>query len=275
MHATVSHYSGCGNDFILIDDRKKWFCEENTSLISELCIQKAKVDGLILVQSSTSAHFKMKFFNNDGHEASMCGNGIRSLMRFLKEKLSFPHAKCSIETKNRILELECIGSLIRVEMGTIQELGWNIQLADPTEKNTNWTFHLLDSGVPHLVTFVPDVDVIDVAKIGSYFRHHPQFQPHGANVNFVAIDARKIRTFERGVEGETLACGTGATAAAYAMHKLYATPSPIALQVRSRDFLEIDIQNTDVHMTGPATWIRDAHLSLSEDKKHFTLTFKD
>ena len=273
MQAIVSHYSGCGNDFIVIDDRKKWFCEQNSSLISEICLQSAKVDGLILVQSSTSAHFKMKFFNNDGHEASMCGNGIRALMRFLKEKLYFPHTKCSIETKNRILALECIGDLIRVEMGKIQELGWNILLQDPADKNTHWTFHLLDSGVPHLVTFVPDVDAIDVAKVGSYFRHHPQFQPYGANVNFVAIEARKIRTFERGVEGETLACGTGATAAAYAMHKLYATQTPIALQVRSGDFLGLDIRDDGVGMTGPATWIRDALFSFTEDKKHFTLTF--
>lgn len=272
MQISFSHYSGCGNDFILIDDRSEWFCKENAGLISELCQQKAKVDGLILVQSSLLADFKMKFFNNDGSEASMCGNGIRTMARFIKEKLHFPHSKISIETKNRILTLEYIGELIRVEMGPIQELAWNIILSGPNEKNTSWTFHLLDSGVPHLVTFVEDVETIDVMKLGSYFRHHLRFQPHGANVNFVELSTCKIRTFERGVEGETLACGTGSTAAAYAMYKLYKVPSPISMQVRSQDFLQIDIKDKGAYMTGGAKWIRDVHMAHAKDNTHCTLT---
>src|SRR5258708_881670 len=115
-------------------------------------------------------------------------------------------------------------------MGKIEELGWHIILPDPIQENKNWTLHFLNSGVPHLVTFIDDIDALNILEIGSYFRNHEKFAPHGANVNFIDINSFKIRTFERGVEAETLACGTGATASAYAMHKIYNIKMPIKLQ---------------------------------------------
>jgi len=260
MTITASCYSGCGNDFLIIDDREQWFPEHDAVFISKLCKEYGNVDGCILARRSYLADYQMLYFNNDGRSAAMCGNGVRSFMKYLKEKLHFPKEKCSIEIGTRLLQVALVGPDVRVEMGRVQELGWNIQL--PFDECL-WTLHYLNSGVPHLVTIVDDVAVIPVEKIGAYFRHHPQFQPAGANVNFIEMGTNKIRTFERGVEAETLACGTGVTATAWALHKLHLVPLPIRLQVRSQEWLEIDIKNDIAIMTGPATWIQDYDLTSS------------
>ncbi|MDB6080739.1 MAG: dapF [Chlamydiia bacterium] len=255
MNALVSHYSGCGNDFILLDDRRELFPENDSVLIKAICIQ-AGVDGLILVRSSLIAAYRMRFFNNDGYETSMCGNGIRCMMRFIVDKIDPACISCLIETLKGPLQLTIVGSKVQVEMGNVQELGWNIEL-EYTETNTKRIMHHLDTGVPHLVTFVDDLDSIDIQGEGSYFRHLKN-----ANVNFVDVKNRRVRTFERGVEGETLACGTGVTAVAYALHKIAGIPSPISLKVRSQEVLDIAIMDNTAIMTGPAKWIRDLEYAL-------------
>lgn len=262
----VSHYSGCGNDFLIVDDRQALFPTQEDELIVELCRNQTQVDGLILLRNSLQADFQMRIFNSDGSEASMCGNGIRCLMRYIKEKLDVKKNSCAIEISGRILMLEAIGSNVRVEMGKIEELELNICL--PFEEEI-YSLHHLNSGVPHLVTFVDSLESRDIAKVGAYFRHHEKFRPNGANVNFVDIKTKKIRTFERGVEAETQACGTGATAAAYALHKLHNIQPPILMQTLSGDFLEIDFSDNFAKMTGPATCIRDGALLLP----HFKLQF--
>ncbi len=270
MSIPFSHYSGCGNDFVLIDDREMLFCSQNQALIQELCIKGSQVaghviDGLILVQNSATCQFTMKFFNNDGCEASMCGNGVRALARFVKEKLDFRQPNYLLETKKRTLSIAVLDDLYCVDMGAVVELDFNIQL---DFEGTTWQFSYFDTGVPHLVTFVSDIESLDVVKIGNFFRHHVHFQPCGANVNFVEIATSKIRTYERGVENETLACGTGATACAYALYKIAKKKPPIRLQVRSKDFLEIDFTSSDfAKMTGPATWIGDGTFFLDENKQ--------
>lgn len=251
MGIVASHYSGCGNNFLIIDDRLELFPKNDAELISELCLQ-ADVDGLILVQNSSIASFRMRFFNNDGTEASMCGNGIRCMMRFIVDKIDSKTRSCHIETQKGQLLVKMKGDLVEVEMGKVEEIDWNLMLDYEGEERV---MHHLNTGVPHLVTFVDDVNSIDVENVGSYFRHLKN-----ANVNFVDKVRGEIRTFERGVEGETLACGTGATAAAYALHKLYDFSSPITLKVRSQALLEISIENNFAHLTGPATWIGDITL---------------
>jgi len=243
------HYSGCGNDFIIKDDRDASFPIENNTLIQNAC-SHAGVDGLILVQRSDTADFRMRFFNNDGKEASMCGNGLRCFFQFIREKLHFSETEATIQTQNRLLHVEDMNGLIRVEMGVAEELGWNIKLEDHL-------FHHINTGVPHIVTVVDDVEKVDVNTVGAHFRSHARFGKQGTNVNFVDPKTFKIRTFERGVEGETLACGTGATATAYALHKIHNIPSPITLQVRSQEHLTIDILENQCTMTGPATFIQD------------------
>lgn len=269
---TVSHYSGCGNDFLLINNRDGLLPEFSPDLVSRLCqLQNGtNIDGLILVGPSKSADVSMRYFNCDGHEAEMCGNGVRCLMQFLRQKLSYPRTRCLLETKKRELLIRCENDDIIVHHGRIEELEWNIKL--PIGRK-NYILHHLNSGVPHVVIFVPDVDLVDVQKVGAHFRHHPHFATAGTNVNFVEITNKKppysarIRTFERGVERETLACGTGVCAAGYALQRLHGFCSPISLQVRSQEWLQIDFELQEnkvdnLSLKGPATWIRDLDISI-------------
>jgi len=262
----VSHYSGCGNDFLIIDDRMEWFPATSTTLIQQLT-HTANVDGLILVRKGQKNNFAMKYFNNDGKEASMCGNGLRCFYKFLREKIGSKETDETIEIGALLLEVKEAGQNVRVAMGKVEKLGWNIELDFNGKK---WIWHHLNTGVPHIVTFVDDVDAVDVQVVGSFFRNHPQFQPAGTNVNFVDAENMRIRTFERGVEAETLACGTGCTAAGFACAKLKEKKLPIRLQVQSKEHLEIDVVHDKAFMTGPARWIRDGQLS----QRDFTLTFQ-
>lgn len=277
----VSHYSGCGNDFLLFDNRDGLLPHFSDALIKDLCAPKqgAGVDGLIIVGPSKTGDVSMKYYNCDGFEAEMCGNGVRCLMQYLREKLHYPRTRCLLETKLRELLVDIIGSDVAVHMGEVKELGWNIQLEF---EDTSYTMHYLDTGVPHVVIVVEQVDNIDVQKVGAFFRYHERFAPKGTNVNFVEIckekDTSLIRTYERGVERETLACGTGVCAAAYVLHKLHGLSSPISLRVQSGEWLQVlfDLLHGQVDnftLKGPATWIRDGKLSLNINLEHFTLNF--
>jgi diaminopimelate epimerase len=277
----VSHYSGCGNDFLLFDNRHGNIPEFSSTLIADLCGPKmgAGVDGLIIVGPSHSADVSMKFYNSDGFEAEMCGNGVRCLMQFLRQKLSYPRTRCLLETKHRELLINTDGKDVAVQMGEVQEHGWNIELK---YRDHTYKLSLLDTGVPHLVIIVDNVQEIDVADVGAYFRYHPHFAPKGANVNFVEIrgdNTAHIRTYERGVERETLACGTGVTAAAYVLHKLFGFHSPISLRVQSGEWMQV-LFELDHHgkvdvltLKGPATWIRDGNLILDKNHTAFSLKF--
>lgn len=256
MTFSVSHYSGCGNSFLLLDNQKLWFPKESKELILQIC-KTAQVDGLILVEKSADADFQMRFFNNDATEASMCGNGIRCMGRYLKDKLQVNSESITIQAKERTLKLTFVADEIKVDMGDVVELGFDIFLS---HEGKEFVLHHLDTGVPHVVVVVEDVDAIDVEKVGAYFRWHERFQPQGANVNFVEIvspTAAKIRTFERGCETETLACGTGAVASSYALSKTYRLKVPMKLQVRSNEFLKVDIQAKKATLQGAAKWVRD------------------
>lgn len=258
----ASHYSGCGNDFLLLDNRQSQLPAFSSGIIQKLC-QSGNVDGLILVCSSAKADLAMKFYNLDGSEAEMCGNGVRCLMQYVRQKLSYPRNRLLLETKMRDIAISCDGLDVIVNIGKVVELGYHIKL---TYNDTIYTLHYFNSSVPHAVIFVDDIEAIDVYKIGSSFRNHPYFQPSGTNVNFVSVtpSGGHIRTFERGVEGETLACGTGVLASAYAMHKLFGFNSPISLQVRSGDWLSVLFDKAEsASLKGPATWIRDAVIELA------------
>jgi len=279
----VSHYSGCGNDFLLIDNREGLVPELSGQVINQLCQPKtgAGVDGLIIVKSSKSADVAMKYYNCDGTEAEMCGNGVRCLMQYLRQKLSYPRTRCLLETKNRDLLVTMEANEIAVHMGEVQELGWNI----PLEYHKNhFMLHHLDTGVPHVVIFVENLNALDVNKIGEHIRFHPRFAPAGTNVNFVEIAlmglqfSAHIRTYERGVERETQACGTGVTAAAYCLNKLHGFHSPISLCVRSNEWLQVlfEEQNgklDNVTLKGPATWIRDGKVLLDAKNSRATVEF--
>jgi diaminopimelate epimerase len=255
-----SKYSGCGNDFVLIDNRHQTFPIDHTGLITKICQRKtgAGADGLVLLESSSLADFKMRIFNADGSEAEMCGNGIRCLMQFLDE-LGFSASSYLIETKAGLHKLTRNGQEVSVSMPLPSEMQWNLSLSHPLAQ----PFHFINTGVPHAVFFVENLQSEEWMKQAPLIRHHPYFGKAGTNVNFAHHDSKGIvhlRTYERGVEEETLACGTGAVATALAVAHLYQLTSPITILPLSKDPIKISIISkggnlAEIHMRGPAIQI--------------------
>jgi len=204
-------YQGTGNDFVMLDNRLGTFDKTSTKLINFLCDRRLGIgaDGLICLENANGFDFKMVYFNADGNESSMCGNGGRCIVAF---------AKYLGIIKNQAFFIATDGSHKATIIDDNVSLGMQ-NISNITETPT----HLfLNSGSPHHVTFVPDVESIDIKNQGAKIRYGAPYFKEGANVNFVSkINANtfKVRTYERGVEDETLSCGTGVTAVAIAAHK--------------------------------------------------------
>jgi diaminopimelate epimerase len=262
MKYSFSKYAGSGNDFIFIDNRNAGCPVFDRQLISRLCTRRTGIgaDGIILLENSQKADFKMVIFNSDGSEAEMCGNGIRCLLKFIQE-LGFSQKSHLIETKHSKIKLSDEDGMPCVYLSCLSEIQSNIYL---TVDGQNVLLHFMNTGVPHAVLFVEDLNCEDWMKLAPKIRKHPFFSPHGTNVNFVSLTDEKktlhMRTYERGVEGETLACGTGATAAALIAAQIYNLVSPIRVIPLSKEFLEISFQSNhlkfyDVALKGPANFI--------------------
>ena len=226
---SFSKYQGAGNDFVLIDLTMSSAPLDLPSFARYLCNRRLGIgaDGLLLLLPSSLADYRMCIFNADGSEASMCGNGIRCLFDFI-QKYKEGGSTLSIETLAGVLRCKRDGKKISVDLGPASIIHWPIEIFDAK-------VFVVDTGVPHAVLFVDKLDLIDLEKEGREIRLHPHFLPHGVNVNFVLIhpDGKlAIRTYERGVESETLACGTGAAAAAFVAMKHYHLASPIHVLTR-------------------------------------------
>jgi len=173
-------------------------------------------DGLLVLERSRIADVRMRIFNPDGSEAEMCGNGARCVAAFVHQQQPSRQDGVSIETAGGLLNAQAHGDRVRMRMPDPKDIRLGLRLSvDPHIQ----ALAFLDTGVPHVVASVKHVDRIDVEGLGRALRRHRAFQPRGANVNFVEVDPKhprqlRIRTYERGVEGETLACGSGAAAAA-------------------------------------------------------------
>jgi diaminopimelate epimerase len=258
MKWPFSKYVGCGNDFILFDNREGLFPASDRSLLKKLCHRQWGIgaDGLILLEHSLKADFRMRIFNADGSEAEMCGNGMRCLAQFLNEK-GYQQSSYKIETMQRLLTVEQTIDGISVQMGNPTNMSWNIPLKIEDQE---CVIHFLNTGVPHTILFVENSGKIDLKKWGPLVRFHPLFAPEGTNFNLVELKSPNeilLRTYERGVEDETLACGTGATAAALATAFCYQRSGPLLVHTRSEETLTIGFQLKDglfshVSMTGPA-----------------------
>jgi len=206
---------GAGNDFVVIDSRISYIVYRISlpELARTLCQRKTGVgaDGLLILEKSKKADFRMRIFNADGSEAEMCGNGLRCAALYAKKT----KGKIKVETKAGIYEANITGkSNVRIRMEDPKDLKTNVAI---TVNGRSIKVNYVDTGVPHAVIFVEGLEKIDVDSIGRDIRRHKKFQPRGTNVDFVEIiDDKniKMRTYERGVEGETLACGTGAVASA-------------------------------------------------------------
>ena len=247
MRFPFSKYHGAGNDFILIDDRIPFFPAADCERIRKLCDRRLGIgaDGLILLQSSQKADFRMRLFNADGGEPGMSGNGIRCLVSFI-HSLGIERDLYRIETGQAVRVCQILDGKVAVSMGPVHVLHRGLKLALQHEVVS---MEVLHTGVPHAVVFVDDLDAVDVASKGKEIRHHPHFQPEGVNVNFAMRGAEghlRMRTYERGVEAETLACGTGAVAVASA------TNAPGYILPASGEMLEVRIDGENTQLIGPA-----------------------
>ena len=263
MYVSFAKYHGLGNDFIVIDDCQEMFPIDDSALISSLCHRRTGIgaDGLILLQDSFKADYWMRIFNADGKEAEMCGNGLRCCMAFMRDQ-GLASRQSQILVSGRIYSCSCVGDLISVQMGKVKDASWNITLSVFGKEILAHCIHI---GVPHVVVFVDDVDQVDVEAEGKELRWHPIFQPKGVNANFVSelpSGMLKMRTFERGVEQETQACGTGASAIALAASKMYGYLSPMKILTTSSEVIEIRLSDEEeIEMIGGATFVFKGHFA--------------
>jgi diaminopimelate epimerase len=262
---------GNGNDFILIDNRRGVLRGKNLSgLAKQVCHRNRSVgaDGLIVIVPSKKADFKWLFFNSDGSEAEMCGNGSRCAARFASLKKIAPK-KMTFETLAGVIHAEVKKDTVRVQLPGAGNLRRNI--AVPLESGARMG-HFINTGVPHLVYLSSHLDAEDVDGVGRKTRYHDIFRPAGTNVNFVQVigpHRLRIRTYERGVEGETLACGTGAVAAALITAALGKASSPVTVTTRGGDKLVVSFkregeQFTDLHLEGEAEVVCEGSLYVKE-----------
>jgi diaminopimelate epimerase len=240
-HVPFYKMSGSGNDFIVVDNRDQIVNEENLDKwIASVCRRKHAVgaDGLILIETSDRADFKWRFFNADGGQAEMCGNGGRCAARFSVLK-GIAGPKLTFETKAGVIQAEVAGERVKLEMPepSTAELDYFLEVEGET-----FTVSSISVGVPHVVIWVNDLEAAPVFKAGRAIRYHEHYAPAGTNVNFVQpLDngTLAIRTYERGVEDETLACGTGSVAAALIAAAREVSTSPGGLHTRGGELLKI------------------------------------
>jgi diaminopimelate epimerase len=222
--------SGLGNDFILIDNRKQKFSGEEREFFKQICQRRTSIgaDGVILLENSRLAHFKYRHFNADGSFAEMCGNGARAVCHYAVAHRIAP-SHLTFEVNNRLNEASVDGNLVKIKLSRPEELNLTPGVIGHAGLQEGGFLRI---GVPHLVFFVNAIEPVDVATLGRYYRNHTSFQD-GANVNFVEVIDEKsisIRTYERGVEAETLACGTGSIAAAIISHLKRKMQPPITVK---------------------------------------------
>lgn len=248
---TFNKYQGAGNDFIIIDNRDGHFNPSDSKFINKLCDRRFGIgaDGLILVSGSKGSDYEMNYFNSDGNLGSMCGNGGRCTAHFaLKEGIA--GEKQRFQAYDGIHEAYVNGDKVRLQMGNVNEY----KIVDGN--------YFINTGSPHYVVFHDDVDNIDIAREGKELRWSPKFAPGGTNVNFVQVldKGLYIRTFERGVEEETLACGTGVTASAIAsVLKGHFDTKSVNVRAKGGDLkVEFNINKdkiTNIWLSGPATFV--------------------
>lgn len=250
-------YHGTGNDFIVIDDRNEIFDVNDSILINQMCSRRFGIgaDGLILLRQINDFDFRMVYFNSDGNQGTMCGNGGRCIVHFahslglFKEKCSFfaadgPHTATMLNEDN-----------VRLKMGDVAEI------------TLDGNALVLDTGSPHYVIHVKNLDSINVKEEGASIRYSEKYRKNGVNVNFLEYQENQIHvaTYERGVEDETYSCGTGVTASALGAHFLnpLSIESPATVKTKGGDlkvfFTKASRGYTDIWLEGPAIVTFEGH----------------
>jgi len=232
MQHTFYKYQGTGNDFVMIDNRQQTFNKKDTKLIAFLCDRRFGIgaDGLILLENHDTVDFKMVYYNADGNESTMCGNGGRCLVAFAKQ-LGVINNKTVFEAIDGLHHAEIDKDIVKLQMLDV----------DVVEQYDNHVF--LNTGSPHHVQFEDDINDFDIKTKGAKIRYGAPYNEAGSNVNFVKKLSEvnfKLRTYERGVEDETLSCGTGATAVAIAMH---------ATKQTDNTHINLDVEGGELHVS--------------------------
>jgi diaminopimelate epimerase len=255
-----------GNDFVVIDNRKK-MVKDPLAMTRQLCALHTGVgaDGILLVENSRKADFKMRIINSDGSEAEACGNGFRCIALFAREKMGYPQ-KFQFESLSGVIEAS-VGKSGQVKVQLVRPT--DIRLRDEIQvMGHRLHYSFLNTGVPHTVIFVEGLAKIDVAGLGRAIRYHERFKPRGTNVNFAEVASGRqinVRTYERGVENETLACGTGSTASALASALLGYTKPPVKVKTSGGEILTVDFRRegdkiTSVTLEGEAKFVFEGNL---------------
>jgi diaminopimelate epimerase len=260
--------NGAGNDFVLIDNRSGAH-KFSPKQIAFLCDRHRGVgaDGVLLAEPATgAADFRMRYYNSDGCEAEMCGNGARCFARFVN-KITGAYEDVRFQTQAGVIRAQIDGLLVSLEMSRPHDilLGRTLDIS-----GVKLAVHSINTGVPHVVTFADDLESTPVQTWGAQIRYHPAFRPNGTNANFIKeIEPGKIaiRTYERGVEAETLACGTGVTAAGLIYAALNDVMSPVQLLARGGDWLEVSFRRIgngfeDVILKGPADFAFEGSIEI-------------
>lgn len=236
-----------GNDFVVVENCKSKISDsELPSLAKDICDRNFGVggDGLLVIEPSKKADFKMRILNPDGSEAEMCGNGARCVALFAKES-KIVDGDIRIDTLSGIIEARVTDDKVKIKMQDPKDLRLDFSLSI---EGSDYKISFVNTGVPHVVMFVEDLDSFDVNKLGRAMRYNERFSPRGTNVNFVKTqkgNSLKVRTYERGVEDETLACGTGVAASAIISAISKGLTSPISCLTKSAETLIIYFDRVD------------------------------
>jgi diaminopimelate epimerase len=258
MQHTFYKYQGTGNDFVMIDNRHLQFDKNDTKQIAFLCDRRFGIgaDGLILLEHHDTADFKMVYYNADGNESSMCGNGGRCITAFAKH-LGIIENSALFEAIDGMHEATIIDSIVSLKMQNVSGI----------EHHKDHVF--LDTGSPHHVQLESNLEDLDVKTTGRKIRYGVLYNEAGCNINFVfknTNDNFSVRTYERGVEDETLSCGTGVTAVALAMHFIGETEKNIITLQTEGGLLKVSFEKTDngyenIWLIGPAIQVFKGELS--------------
>ena len=258
MNLPFQKYQGAGNDFIIIDNRARQYDHLN---VAQLCHPKFGIgaDGLMLLQNTEGFDFEMVYYNSDGNISTMCGNGGRCIVDFAKGLGLFETHTVfkAIDGKHDALWSD---AMVELQMQNVEVV------------NMNGSAYVLNTGSPHYVLFEKEIDTLEIVSKAQAIRYNETYKAEGINVNFAEIlgsNSLKVRTYERGVEDETLSCGTGVTACAIAysiaaglgdgMHTIYISTPGGNLKVK---FNKQNGQFTDVWLIGPATKVYDGQIQI-------------
>ena len=257
MDIPFTKMSGSGNDFVIIDNRDGRVPDDiKRDFVRKVCTPKSSVgaDGVIFIEPSGTVDYKWDFYNSDGSSAEMCGNGGRCVARYAYERGIAP-ARHAFETTAGVIEAEVKGPVVKVKL--TPPSGFREGLTVSFD-GMDYRVDHINTGVPHAIVFSDNVETEDVQTIGRRIRFHEVFAPAGTNVDLVQKkdgNGLKVRTYERGVEDETLACGTGCVASALVAARRFELPSPVEVETRGGEILKVHIEpanggEPDVYLEG-------------------------